>query len=329
MQYFISKSNFIRITSRYNIQIDLSNDVVYKKAIYFFSKVEINRILSIKQFLINSEDELIKFTGTGFIQDSYNYIHEESHHAKYHKDCQCKGLRSIYKDLEIPVEIKYKAGSEQLDYYRIQEFRTWFKQREITDLYYKDIKRFIERLQLKFKLVNPPKPVEIGNGDVQKISNYSEQELEKKIDELINKASIFYSQSEMNREILVKNNFSRRTYYLTSKKYRDEALCISGTSYSNEDIRNVLTEFYTKIKKPLIDLLIDYWIVKLNPNLNFNENILEQLDFVACKLCSHNRSVHLDDIDVLDIDESWEMASEYVNRRQVLKLEETMHDLPF
>jgi len=329
MQYFISKSNFIRITSKYNIQLDDLNDVVYKKAIYFLSKVEINRILSIKQFLINSEDGLVKFTGNGFIEDSYNYIHEESHHAKYHKDCQCKGLRSIFKDLEIPTEIKYIKGSEELDYVRIQQFRNWFKQKEITDLYYSDIKKFIERLQLKFQLVNPPKPVELGNSDIQKISNYSEAELEKKIDELIIKASNFYNQSEMNREILVKNNFSKKTYYVTSKKYKEEKLYIQGKNYSNEEIRNVLTEFYRMIKKPIIGFLIDYWIIKLNPTLNFNENILEQLDFESCKLCSHRLTNHMHEIDILDFDEEWEKASQFVDCRVIKNTETVIDDLPF
>jgi hypothetical protein len=329
MQYFISRSNFIRITSKYNIQIDDLNDVVYKKAIYFLSRVEINRILSIKQFLINSEDGMVKFTGSGFIEDTYNYIHEESHHAKYHKDCQCKGLRSIFKDLVIPVEIKYKEGSEELDYLRIQQFRNWFKQKEITDLYYSDVKRFIEKLQVKFQLVNPPKPVELGNSDIQKISNYSEEELEKKIDELICKASNFYNQSEMNREILVKNNFSKKTYYVTSKKYKDQNLSIEGKNYSNEEIRDVLTEFYRMIKKPIIDLLIDYWIIKLNPSLNFNENILEQLDFESCKLCSHSPNNQLHEIDILDFDEEWEMASHFDDRQQVVSIVSVTDDLPF
>lgn len=329
MQYYISKSNFIRITSKYDIEVDKLNDVIYKKAIYFLSKVEINRILSIKQFLINSEDELIQFTGNGFIKDSYNYIHEESHHAKFHKDCKCKGLRSIYKDLEIPVEIKYKAGSDVLNYERIQEFRSWFKQKDISELYYHDQKRFIEKLQIKFQLSNPPRPVELGNGEFQRVANYSEKELENKIDELVKQASSFYNQSEMNRDILVRNNFSKKTYYVTSSKYKKEMLCIDDTTYTNEEIRTVISEFYTKIKKPLIDYLIDYWIIKLNPTLNFNENILEQLQFEACKVCCYSNSDIFFEIDICDKDDEWEIASQYVNNQKILSTTVISDDLPF
>jgi hypothetical protein len=329
MQYYISKSNFVRITTKYDIQVNKLNDAIYKKAIYFLSKVEINRILSIKQFLENSKNELFKFTGNGFIQDSYNYIHEESHHAKYHKDCQCKGLKSIYKDLEIPVEIKYKLGSEEMDYSRINEFRSWFKQKEISELYYHDQNKFIDKLQIKFQLSNPPRPVELGNGEIKRVANYSEQEIESKIDDLIKNASSFYNQSEKYRDILVKHNFSKKTYFITSSKYRKEKIFIDGTGYTNEEIRKIIAEFYTKIKKPIIDYLIDYWIIKLNPTLNFNENILEQLQFESCKLCCHSKSDSFFEIDIFDKDDEWEIASQYANNQTKFNTIVINDDLPF
>ncbi len=83
MQYFISKSNFLRITRKYDIKIDELNNEIYNKPIYFLSQVERNNILSIKQFLINSDDKFVKFKGSGYIEDSYSYVHEISHHAKY------------------------------------------------------------------------------------------------------------------------------------------------------------------------------------------------------------------------------------------------------
>ena len=329
MQYYISKSNFVRITTKYDIQVDTLNDAIYKRAIYFLSKVEINRILSIKQFLVNSKNELFKFTGNGFIQDSYNYIHEESHHAKYHKDCQCKGLKSIYKDLEIPVEIKYILGSEEIDYSRINEFRAWFKQKEISELYYRDQNKFIDKLQIKFQLSNPPRPVELGNGEIKRVANYSEQEIENKIDDLIKKASSFYNQSEQNRDILVRNNFSKKTYYITSSKYRKEELYIDGSMYTNEEIRKVIAQFYTKIKKPIIDYLIDYWIIKLNPTLNFNENILEQLQFESCKLCSHSKSGALNEVEICDLDNEWEIGSQYIENEITINKIFITDNLPF
>lgn len=329
MQYFITKSNFMRITREFKVELENLNDAVYKNAIYFFSDIEKNRILSVKQFLIHSKDELIKFQGSGFIPDSYNYVYEKSRHAKYHRDSQCEKLNSSYSDIEIPVEIKYKAGTGELDIERIEQFRAWFKQPEISNLYHTNQKRFIEKLQIKFQLVNPPKPIEINNGGIKKVSNFSEKELEAKIDELIKLASSLYAQSDMNREILVKNNFSKRTYYVTSKKYKDVNLYIYDKNYSNDDIRAVLTEFYLKIKKPIIDLLIDYWIIKLNPNLDFNQNILEQMDFEPCKSCGHSRCNYIPELDILDKDDEWELASEYNKNQQRIVRELITDDLPF
>jgi hypothetical protein len=319
----------MRITREFKVELENLNDAVYKNAIYFFSDIERNRILSVKQFLMHSKDQLVIFSGSGYIPDTFNYVYEQSRHAKYHKNSKCEKLNSSYNDIEIPVEIKYRAGEVGLDIERIEMFRAWFKQPEISNLYLTDQKRFIERLQVKFQLVNPPKPVEIGNGGIKRVSNFSEQELENKIDELIRFASTFYSKSDMNREILVKNNFSKRTYYVTSKKYKDVNLYINGKSYLNEEIRSVLIEFYNKIKKPIIDLLIDYWIIKLNPNLDFNQNILEQMDFEPCKVCGHSRCNFIPEIDILDKDDEWELASKYSYSQQKMANEIITDNLPF
>lgn len=329
MQYFITKSNFMRITREFKVELENLNDAVYKNAIYFFSDIERNRILSVKQFLIHSKDQLVIFSGSGYIPDTFNYVYEQSRHAKYHKNSKCDKLNSSYSDIEIPVEIKFKAGTGELDSERIEQFRTWFKQPEISNLYYTNQKRFIEKLQIKFQLVNPPKPIEIDNGGIKKVSNFSEKELEDKIDELIKLTSSLYVKNDMNREILVNNNFSKRTYYVTSKKYKDVNLYVYGKNYSNEEIRSVLTEFYIKIKKPIIDLLIDYWIIKLNPNLDFNQNILEQMDFEPCKVCGHSRCNYIPEIDILDKDDEWELASEYNNSQQMIANEIITDNLPF
>jgi len=319
----------MRITREFKFELENLNDTVYKTAVYFFSDIEKNNILSVKQFLIHSKDELIQFQGSGFIPDRYNYVYEKARHAKYHKNIACTSLNSSYNDIEIPVEIKYKVGTGDLDIDRIEQFRAWFKQPEIANLYHSNQKQFIEKLQIKFQLVNPPKPIEIENGGIKKVSNFTEKELENKIDELIKLVGSLYAQSDMHSEILVKNNFSKRTYYVTSKKYKDVNLYINGKNYSNEEIRAVLTEFYTKIKKPIIDLLIDYWIIKLNPNLDFNQNILEQMEFEPCKLCGHSRCNYIPQLDILDNDDEWELASEYSNSQQKIVNDITNDDLPF
>jgi len=304
LPYFITKSNFIRITQEVKLQEEKVNEEIYKKKIYFFNKIDESKILSVKQFLINAEGGVFNFVATGFIHDSYSFINEGAHHAKYHLDRNCKGLTSTYKDFEIPIEIKYKQGEQEIDVERVTEFRKWFNLPEIQDLFLNDLKKFIIRLQVNFNLINPPTSIELKSKGVQGISTLTEKELETEIDKLINSASAYYNASPMNREILVEHGFSKKTYWVTSKRYRSMPIEKNDTSYSDQEIRTILLEFYNLIKKPIINLLIDYWIIKLNPRLDFNKNILDQLDFKSCNLCANTQNFEDLKLDIDDSDES-------------------------
>jgi hypothetical protein len=163
-----------------------------------------------------------------------------------------------------------------------------------------DPKKFVDRLQIKFNLQNPPKPVEFGGQGVQGISNLSPAQLETEIENLISQASAHYASSQKRRKILVEHGFSKNTYWVTSKKYRAEPIKDNKTGYSDAEVREVLLEFYNKIKKPIIGFLIDYWIIKLNPGLDFDKNILEQLDFKPCNLCTNQNITDTLEIDIDD-----------------------------
>lgn len=302
MTNYITKSNFIRITRKVKLDEKDIKHAIYKKNIYFFNQFEEKKILSIKQFLVNAENGFFEFVENGFFFDTFTYVNEEARHAKYHSNKDCEGLLSSFKDFEIPVEIKYKAGESTIDIEKVEDFRKWFKQLEIQDLFTNDPTKFIDKLQIKFNLQNPPKSVELGGKGAQGLSNLSEAELEKQIDSYINQASQHYNSSPKIRKILVAHNFSKKTYLVTSKKYRSQPIEPNNTGFSDEEVREVLSEFYNKIKKPIIDLLIDYWIIKLNPSLDFDQNILEQLDFKPCHLCINKKSTEI--LNDLDIDDS-------------------------
>ena len=61
MQYFITKSNFIRITNKVKLDEKDVNQAIYKKKIFFFNRIDENKILSVKQFLINAENGFYEF----------------------------------------------------------------------------------------------------------------------------------------------------------------------------------------------------------------------------------------------------------------------------
>jgi|694.fasta_scaffold20474_8 hypothetical protein len=303
MKHYITKSNFIRIAKKFTPVIDDENTEVYTKNIPFFSHVESKGILTIKQFLINSKDGFIKFVGSGFIEDTKSFIFEESRHAKYHTDIECRGLNSAYTDIEIPVEIKYTEGSEIVNESKVEEFRNWFKQTEITNLYYNDQQRFIDKLQLKFNLLNPPRPIEISNGDYQEFNNLTLGEVTNEIDKILHSVDTFYNQSEKYKKILVTCNFSTKTFLVTSKKYRDKKINGNDSGYSDQEVRIVLTDFYKQIKKPILNLITNYWILKLNAVLDFNKTLLDQMEFEPCKICNQYQSQYVEDIDIDDGDD--------------------------
>jgi hypothetical protein len=302
MKHFITKSNFVRIAKKYSPVIDNDNNNVYTSDIPFLSEVEKKGILTIKQFLINSKDNVIKFKANGHIEDTFSFVNEEARFAKYHSHSNCKGLHSIYKDVEIPIEIKYKNGSSTVDQAGVETFRTWFKQPEITNLYNSDQKKFIEKLQLKFNLRNPPKPIEIGNDGFHEMTNMSLSDITIEIEKFLSSIDSFYNQSKDHKNVLVRNRFSTKTFLVTSKKYRDVSIENNNTGLSDKEVRIILTEFYNKVKRPILDLLTNYWILKLNSCLDFNKSLLEQLKFHPCKLCFHKSPEYVEDIDICDED---------------------------
>lgn len=334
MKHFITKSNFVRISKKYSPQIDSDNDSVYTTEIPFLSEVERKGILTIKQFLINSKDNLIQFKANGHIEDTYSYVNEEARYAKYHSDCNCKGLHSIYRDIEIPIEIKYKNGIGTIDHAGVEAFRNWFKQTEITNLYNTNQQKFIEKLQLKFNLKNPPRPVEIGNGETHEMTNMSFSAITLEIDKILKSVDTFYNQSENHKNVLVTNRFSTKTFLVTSKRFRDVPINNNFTNLPDKEVRIILTEFYNKVKKPILDLLTNYWILKLNSLLDFNKNLLEQLKFQPCKLCIHESPQYVENVDIYDGEEEIEddqFMNFFYNDNHANKVSELYHveSLPF
>ena len=56
-------------------------------------------------------------------------------------------------------------------------------------------------------------------------------------------------------------------------------------SYSSDDIKFVLREFEENYKAPLTELLQTYYRIKYNPDLEFEQSVLEKLGFRKCSFC--------------------------------------------
>ena len=287
MSYFITRSNFIRITKQIELTPEQLLRPIYKSQIHFLNKLEIKLILSVKQVLDDLEKAIIILNKSGELVDTFTYLNEYTHYPKYHSDKNCTALNSSFKDIEIPVEIKYKAGQSEIDYERVNEFRDWMKQSEIYELYYKDSKKFYDKMEIKFRLSNPLRNEEIIGKAPEKIITLSIQELENKIDHIIS-TSMDYCQANIDRaKVLIGENLRLHTYWATSEKYRQKEISPNNTGLSDSVVRKILLEYHNEIKAPLIRSLIDYYIVSLNEGLYFTKNIMEQLEFQPCSKCVH------------------------------------------
>lgn len=203
-------------------------------------------------------------------KDNFNYIFEGGKPA-YHKVFTCDRLNSDYQNFKIPDQIKEK-GREA-----VVEFRQWFKQNshlmEKPDV-------FIERIRLKYKIVLNIMEVGRDNSGVEILDNYDLEALEKRIDNLINEAGAYFKNSTAEKQEIL-----RRFQKLTFLAYRNGEIHSNNTRFSDDVLKNFLKQYDIHFKKPIMELLLHYYRVKLNPNLIFEDNLLDQLGFSKCTKC--------------------------------------------
>ena len=287
MSYFITRSNFLRIVKKVELTPEDFLKPIYKSQIYCLNRLEIKLILSVKQVLDDVKKGFVVLNKSGQLVDTFTYVNEYTHYSKYHLDKKCEALNSNFKDILIPVEIKFKAGESSIDHERVKEFRSWMKQPEIQDLHLNESSKFYDRMETKFglKSQNRLSDNEVSNKGVQEISSLSITELENKIDNLLSSAFEYCDANEKNAKILLGGDLRLHTYWATSEKYRQRQIFPNNTGYSDSIVREVLLDYHNRFKSPLINSLIDYYIISLNQGLYFNKNIMEQLEFQPCRKC--------------------------------------------
>jgi hypothetical protein len=284
MNFFITRSNFLRIAKEVQLTPEQLLKPIYKSHIFFLNKLEIQLILSVKQVLEDIKRKAAILRKSGQLKDTFTYVNEYARYSKYHVDKNCEALNSDFKDIYIPAEIKHKAGEEALDIPRINEFRAWMKSPEIVEWYNNDPEKFYDKMQIKFFLQNRLQNEKIVNKGIQEISNLSATELEKKIDEIISYSLDYCYETNAKAKILMGCDLRLHTYYATSEKYRIQKIPYN-TAYTDAEVRQVLLEYHQTIKAPLINSLIDYYIISINEGLYFSKNIMEELEFKPCRMC--------------------------------------------
>lgn len=271
-QAFITKSNFNSIiTSLEKIGQEDSTDHsdVYKWPVYFLSKIEEERLIKQREFLKNPEKVFSVYKKRKKV-DTKQYVYE-GHQPAYHTRKDCPNLQSKYRNYEIPVEIKERGDEE------IQKFRQWFKENQIFLESKPDL--FVAKLQIAFRLSNIPNAIDHENTGAKEFDNLDLKVLEERIDSILRASGSFYKDNPDKHTIL------RRFQKLTFLAYTKDPIRNNDTELTDDELRSFLFEYDSTFKKPFKDLLLQYYMVKFNPELNFDGYLLEQLGFKICQNC--------------------------------------------
>lgn len=183
----------------------------------------------------------------------------------YHYDKKCTALTSTFDNYKIPEEIRNLGADE------VARFKDFFIKnisllREKPDV-------FNVKLKSTFTLNGQVEHVFSENSGIYEIENINLEDLEANIDRLLLDAENFR----------LKDTATQKLIY--DKGYGTDRELKKKLSYPDKEYQ-ILVEWHEKYKGQLKDLLEEYFRVKLNPELKFKNNLLDQLGFKPCKICT-------------------------------------------
>jgi hypothetical protein len=273
---YLTKSNSLKIISKIDFkQIGNLKGEVYKKPIYFFSDYENNNLLGLKELLKDPENFIREYYVPIENTDKLRFVYEGGKPA-YHSKPDCERLNSNYRNFEIPEVIREKGKADVL------RFRSWFKENQHL-LEKPDI--FVARLQMAFGVVMNPKAIDYENSGVEVKENLNLEELEKRINKFISDAGQYFINADQEKKEII-----RRFQKYTFIAYSNKDIQNNNTRYTDEAIKKFLKQYDVHFKRPIKDLLIEYYRVLHNPELKFEGNLLEQLGFKQCGACNNENS---------------------------------------
>lgn len=271
---FLTKSNSLRIirSNDFNESGELEGEI-YKKPISLFSRRERTELLGFRYLLETPESFFGKYYVPIITEDKFFYVFEGNKPA-YHIDVKCERLHSKYQNYKIPEGIR---GDKD----KVVEFRKWFKAN--ADLLERNDNWFHLKLKLAFGDSVTLEEIDHKNSGAVIAENLDLHELEMAVDDLINQAFDYYREAPVAKQKIIQR-FEQHTFLA----YTNKPIYNNNTTYTDEVIKKFLKKYHEKFKRPMQELLKEYYRVKYNPNLEFQGHLLDQLGFVACKQCCHD-----------------------------------------
>lgn len=259
---FITQANANAIRKKIDLVKvgNIPTDDIYSADLSILSENE-RRWLAAAKFFYEDLDLFINYAySENKVIDTKTMVREGSPPA-FHLDRYCENLRSNYKNFYIPPEIQGKGDIE------IARFRKWFSDNQ--NLLEENRERFLTRMELAFKLKNPPplKSIEALNSGVVVEQNFDLQTIESNIEKLLEKGKILKNSKEKSKIIF---QFGNKSFEKTD----------------NPEFDIVIKEWHA-LKSELKTKLLQYFRVKFNPNLDFDGYLLQRLGFRQCSACKN------------------------------------------
>lgn len=244
----------------------LSIDGIYKSNLTILSTKERRRLAIIKELFSNPEIAISSIFIKQNRVDTFSYVNEGGQPA-YHSDSNCEFLHADLRTHEIPDEIKNIPNREE-KIKKVVEYRKWFKlHKHMLDTKEGTEKFLFERFHhFNLKNVNEMLVKHEKNSGVTAVENINLETLERDIDALINAATKFKLEPK-NRDVII--------------DYGDDSK-IKLSDNTRQEILNKWHDYKSRLKS----MMVDYFMVKFNPELNFSLTLLEQLGFKYCQRCA-------------------------------------------
>jgi hypothetical protein len=287
---FITKANSKRILSLINLKAVANIECeVYKKPIYFLNKSEVKYLQAMQLLLKDPEKFAFEVYKPIVNEDTLRYVFESKQAPCYHLNQECPNLNAVFKNFEIPFEIKERVREKAtlegksedeilfLEEQQVKIFRRWFK--ENFEIFQTDTEEFLRRLDIRWNIQRNVEEIELGNSGIELFHNLNLSELEIEIDKILSEAGRYFISNNDKQHLI------RRFQKLTFLAYQKGPIDINDTELSDDELRKFLIEYDNKFKKPIKNLLIHYYRVKYNSELSFNGFLLDRLNFRPCSNC--------------------------------------------
>lgn len=270
MRVYITRANSMKILRKLDYSHLNIEGAVYSKPIFFLNKREEQVLLAYKEFVMNPERFIKEVYQRVEVIDNYRYVFEGESPC-FHRREDCERLNSEFRNFMIPQTIRDRGIDE------VHRYRSWFKD----NMYLLDGKKDIleMRIYTAFGIHVRAEEIIKGNSGIESIENLDLSKLEERLNGLIKEAGRFYYKSPKHTKIL--KQYSKFAFLGTYH----EPLYNNNTGYSDEEVKKLLIQYEEEYKKPIIDMLYNYYRIKFNPELEMEGYLLEQLGFRYCIHC--------------------------------------------